>query len=585
MWLFDVDNIKEKYDWKIFWNDSNNNWWCSDWSCWMHWQEHERSDRVSASHSSWWSVFWEATEWWNPLKRIWVDEKDIKRLKELVWKFTYKVWTDSVITTNYFSYIGIKFLYTSLHNFFLWALQQEEWWNIADIESIWLDRNIWWVPFTISWAQMLKAIWDNEFDEILTVSKDYLNKFGAWAWRKYFVFADFFSWNMKEFYHNAKLWATDYTLNVFLFDYFNSWRKNLWLAFENIEIELTLDNAKIIWEKIWMDWKEIEEMIILSNKIWLITEIAWVITWIEKKFKYKWKAISIKDCKKNAEMWIDEAQCYEKFLVEEIIFPAIKEKYFKELEKKSWMDVYTKQFRNYLRRILIKYDDFNEVEKRLDWLIKKIYKIQRIVLEWDAVKKAFRYLLKYVRWQDKAIIKLLSQLSAWDKSRDAKLNEWAQNAPVPASMLLWPTWVWKTYTAKKLLEFLYWKWGANERLVTINCNELSDESKFTKIFGSPPSYVWFWWATVIDDLVKAWEWILLFDEFEKADPKLWQYVMQILDEWIITDNRWRKFNLNNFYVLFTSNAITEEYELITPAIDIMREEWWAKSTLYNNFLV
>lgn len=131
------------------------------------------------------------------------------------------------------------------------------------------------------------------------------------------------------------------------------------------------------------------------------------------------------------------------------------------------------------------------------------------------------------------------------------------NKPIWSFLFLWPTWVWKTELVKVLAREFY---GSEENLIKIDMSEYSDKTWVSKLIWANAWYVWYeeWWLLTQKVRKNPYS-IVLFDEIEKWDFEVYNLLLQILDEWNLTDNKWRKINFKNTIIIMTSNIWQEEF--------------------------
>ena len=119
-------------------------------------------------------------------------------------------------------------------------------------------------------------------------------------------------------------------------------------------------------------------------------------------------------------------------------------------------------------------------------------------------------------------------------------------------MLLGPSGVGKTELCKALSEALF---GSEEALIRIDMSEYSEEATASRLIGSPPGYVGHGEGGQLTDAVLKRPYsVVLFDEIEKAHPKIFSLLLQLLDDGQLTDSVGRKVNFKNTIVVMTSNA-------------------------------
>jgi len=134
--------------------------------------------------------------------------------------------------------------------------------------------------------------------------------------------------------------------------------------------------------------------------------------------------------------------------------------------------------------------------------------------------------------------------------------------PIASFIFMGPTGVGKTELAKSLAEFLF-----NDRnaLIALDMSEYAERHTVARMIGSPPGYIGYEEGGQLTEMVKHRPYsIVLFDEIEKANPEVFNILLQILDEGRLTDAKGRKVDFRNTIVIMTSNIgndIIKEYTL------------------------
>lgn len=124
--------------------------------------------------------------------------------------------------------------------------------------------------------------------------------------------------------------------------------------------------------------------------------------------------------------------------------------------------------------------------------------------------------------------------------------------PLGVFMLLGPSGVGKTELCKALSEALF---GSEDAMVRVDMSEYSEEASSSRLIGSPPGYVGHGEGGQLTDAVlkKPYS-VVLFDEIEKAHPKIFSLLLQLLDDGHLTDSVGHKVNFRNTIIVMTSNA-------------------------------
>ena len=91
-------------------------------------------------------------------------------------------------------------------------------------------------------------------------------------------------------------------------------------------------------------------------------------------------------------------------------------------------------------------------------------------------------------------------------------------------------------------------------------SEYSDKTWVSKLIWANAWYVWYEEGWLLTEKVRKKPYsIVLFDEIEKWDFEVYNLLLQILDEWSLTDSKWRKVNFKNTIIIMTSNIWQEEF--------------------------
>ena len=138
----------------------------------------------------------------------------------------------------------------------------------------------------------------------------------------------------------------------------------------------------------------------------------------------------------------------------------------------------------------------------------------------------------------------------------------------PLASFLFPgrTGTGKTELARRMADRLFAGEGRTG-LVRIDCSEFALAHEYSKLIGSPPGYVGHDDGGQLTDAVAAQpECVVLFDEVEKAHPKLHNLMLQILEEGALTDGKGRRVSFERTIVVMTSNCGAEEVTSASRAV-------------------
>ena len=127
--------------------------------------------------------------------------------------------------------------------------------------------------------------------------------------------------------------------------------------------------------------------------------------------------------------------------------------------------------------------------------------------------------------------------------------------PIGCYLFLGPTGVGKTELCKSLATNLF---GDNNALIRLDMSEYSERHSVSKLIGSPPGYIGYESSGVLSDKIRRYPYsVVLFDEIEKAHSDIYNVLLQILDDGIITDSQGRQLNFKNAVIIMTSNIGSE----------------------------
>ena len=154
---------------------------------------------------------------------------------------------------------------------------------------------------------------------------------------------------------------------------------------------------------------------------------------------------------------------------------------------------------------------------------------------------------KAIVGQDKPITEIMKQLRLMKSGLCDNSN----------LFFIGPTGVGKTELAKILADKVL---GSRKKLLKINCGEYSNSHEYAKLIGSPPGYIGHNEKGILSERAeKSNEWVIVFDEIEKAHDKLFDLLLNLMDEGTITDSHGTELDFTNSLLLFTSNIGLKEY--------------------------
>lgn len=218
---------------------------------------------------------------------------------------------------------------------------------------------------------------------------------------------------------------------------------------------------------------------------------------------------------------------------------------------------------NYEEASKLKYMLIPETQKELDsfkhaWILNKSH-IAEIISRQTGIPVE-----KILKSKQDSILQLESMLNGRVFGQQEAVHEIAETLiasyaglsdetrPLGSFLLLGPTGVGKTETAKALTEFLF---ENEENIVRFDLSEFSEKHSVAKLIGAPAGYVGYEEGGVLTEAVRRKPYsVVLFDEIEKAHPDFADILLQILDDGRLTDNKGRVINFKNTIIMMTSNS-------------------------------
>ncbi len=146
--------------------------------------------------------------------------------------------------------------------------------------------------------------------------------------------------------------------------------------------------------------------------------------------------------------------------------------------------------------------------------------------------------------------------------------------PIGSFMFLGPTGVGKTELAKALAQVLF---DDESALIRFDMSEYMEKFAASRLNGAPPGYVGYEEGGELTEKVRNKPYsVLLFDEVEKAHPDIFNVLLQVLDDGVLTDNKGRKVDFSNTIIIMTSNlgatALRDDKTVGFGAVDLSKSQ-------------
>jgi ATP-dependent Clp protease ATP-binding subunit ClpC len=134
--------------------------------------------------------------------------------------------------------------------------------------------------------------------------------------------------------------------------------------------------------------------------------------------------------------------------------------------------------------------------------------------------------------------------------------------PIGSFLFLGPSGVGKSELGKALAEFMF---GSEEAMLTLDMTEYQEEASLNRLIGAPPGYVGFEGGGQLTDFVRRRPYtVVMFDEVEKAHPRVLDVLLQVMDEGRLTDGQGRLTTFSETVIILTSNL--GAYHMLVPYI-------------------
>ena len=169
--------------------------------------------------------------------------------------------------------------------------------------------------------------------------------------------------------------------------------------------------------------------------------------------------------------------------------------------------------------------------------------------ESEKIMKMESVINKKIVGQDEAISKLSKAIR---RTRAGLKNP---NKPIGSFIFLGPTGVGKTQLAKELAKYLF---DTEDALIRIDMSEYMEKYAVSRLVGAPPGYVGYEEGGQLTERVRRKPYsVVLFDEIEKAHPDVFNIMLQVLDDGMLTDSLGRRVDFKNTIIIMTSNVGTK----------------------------
>lgn len=176
---------------------------------------------------------------------------------------------------------------------------------------------------------------------------------------------------------------------------------------------------------------------------------------------------------------------------------------------------------------------------------------------------------KLLRMEDELGKRIIGQRSAVTalanavRRARAGLND--ENRPLGSFLFLGPTGVGKTELTKAVAEYLF---DDEHAMVRIDMSEFMEKHAVSRLIGAPPGYVGYDEGGVLTEAVRRRPYqVILFDEVEKAHPDVFNVLLQVLDDGVLTDGQGRTVDFKQTLIILTSNLGAQSLSQLPDGAD------------------
>ena len=142
--------------------------------------------------------------------------------------------------------------------------------------------------------------------------------------------------------------------------------------------------------------------------------------------------------------------------------------------------------------------------------------------------------------------------------------------PIGSFIFLGPTGVGKTELCRALAEALF---GDENAMIRVDMSEYMEKHSVSKMIGSPPGYVGFEEGGQLTERVRRKPYsVVLLDEIEKAHPDVFNLLLQVLEDGVLTDSQGRKVDFKNTVIIMTSNVGAEKITSRNKTLGFKQED-------------
>lgn len=229
-----------------------------------------------------------------------------------------------------------------------------------------------------------------------------------------------------------------------------------------------------------------------------------------------------------------------------------------DYEKAARFKQRASQLNEDIKKLQIKSKSANKLVMNSDDLAEVVARITGVPVK-KVIRAEAKYLLKLEKNLERHVIGQDEAVQAVSRAiRRNRVGISTGKRPIGSFIFLGPTGVGKTELARVLAREFF---GGEEALVKIDMSEFSERHTAARLVGAPAGYVGYDEGGQLTDKVRRQPYsLVLFDEIEKAHPEIFNMLLQILEDGVLTNAKGRKIDFSNTIVIMTSNIGAEKLQ-------------------------
>lgn len=229
-----------------------------------------------------------------------------------------------------------------------------------------------------------------------------------------------------------------------------------------------------------------------------------------------------------------------------------------DYEKAAAYKTRASQIQDKLSRLQAEHKHANELTMSSEDVAEVVARITGVPVT-KVIRSEAKYLLNLEKTLSKYVIGQNEAVTAVAKAiRRNRVGVGSEKRPIGSFIFLGPTGVGKTELARVLAREFF---GSSDALVKIDMSEFGERHTVSRLVGAPAGYVGYDDGGQLTDKIRRQPYsLILLDEIEKAHPEVFNMLLQMLEDGVLTDAKGRKVDFTNTIVIMTSNIGAEKLQ-------------------------